>query len=237
MKLGLIGYPISRSKSPELFRKLHPEGGNTYSLIEEPVFGTAWERFIEEFDAVNVTAPFKEDALKAADLAEDNCLRIGAANVLVRHGGVVKAFNTDYDAVRALLDKYAPGARKAVVLGCGGAGKAAAAACLDAGMELTVVNRTEERARKFLCDLKSPGCRAASPGEACSAVAEADVVVDTLPVAAPYSEGLDFGGKVLIEACYSSPKYGPSDCGRYVSGMEWLEEQARRGFKLMTGKD
>ena len=59
MKYGLIGHPISHSKSPELFRAAYPDAADmTYDLIEEADFERAYRRFLDEYDAVNVTAPF-----------------------------------------------------------------------------------------------------------------------------------------------------------------------------------
>ena len=67
MKYGLIGYPISHSKSPELFRAAYPDTDMSYDLIEESDFSRAYRRFLQEYEAVNVTAPFKGDAFRKVD--------------------------------------------------------------------------------------------------------------------------------------------------------------------------
>ena len=60
MRFGLIGHPINHSQSPALFAAAYPGGEHSYELIEEPDFDKAYARFLEGYDAVNVTTPFKE---------------------------------------------------------------------------------------------------------------------------------------------------------------------------------
>jgi shikimate dehydrogenase len=108
---------------------------------------------------VNVTLPFKETALAAADRASDRARRAGAANLLLfEPDGSIVADNTDGEGLLAAFGEQAPGfevaARPAVVLGAGGAARGAVAALLDAGVpEVRIVNRTLDRARMLAADL------------------------------------------------------------------------------------
>ena len=76
-KYGLIGDPIATSKSPLLFEagykgQEQPDGsGYSYDLIEGDDFEESFRKFMEEYSAINVTAPFKEAAYsKVEELAE-----------------------------------------------------------------------------------------------------------------------------------------------------------------------
>ena len=61
IKFGLIGHPIGHSASPALFAKAY--GGRwQYDLIEGEDFEASWQRFLDEYQAINITAPFKETA-------------------------------------------------------------------------------------------------------------------------------------------------------------------------------
>ena len=108
---------------------------------------------------LNVTLPFKEAALAAADLVSDRARRAGAANlILFELDGSVVADNTDGLGMLGAFAEQAPGfdlaARPAVVLGAGGAARGAVAALLDAGVpEVRLVNRTLERAQTLANDL------------------------------------------------------------------------------------
>ena len=56
-RFGLIGYPIAHSLSPALFKAAYG-GKYAYDLIEEADFEKAYDRFLQDYHAVNVTAPF-----------------------------------------------------------------------------------------------------------------------------------------------------------------------------------
>ena len=83
MKYGLIGHPIEHSLSPALFKAGY-DGKYPYDLIEEQDFEKAYQRFLAEYDGINVTSPFKETALLKADIVSDECRMIGATNLLSR---------------------------------------------------------------------------------------------------------------------------------------------------------
>ncbi len=164
-KFGIIGNPVAGSMSPRLFAAAY-NGRWPYELIEGADFDASWARFLREFKGINITAPFKEDAFRAADNVAPAARRIGAVNLAVKTPWGVEAYNTDYEGVRlalaeagirrateqapngdtALVTRCGGGERTALVVGCGGAGRAAAAAAVDAGMRLLLHNRTRGRA-------------------------------------------------------------------------------------------
>lgn len=251
IKFGLIGHPISGSGSPALFTKAY--GGRwEYDLIDEPEFEAAWSRFLAEYKAINVTAPFKTAAFErvaACGRLSADAIACGAVNIVVKEapgdaggsqsaGGsgsadcssfVLAGYNSDYLGLKALLGAEGFGAGDvAVVAGFGGAGRAAAAAARALGMDVTVCNRTTELPGG------GPLPGGVRPLSELPLLAEvADIVIYTLPLAVPEIEGLDV--PVVLEANYLSPcleNYG----GRYISGRRWLLEQARAGYEIMTGE-
>lgn len=169
-RLGLIGCPIGHSLSPALFREHFASRPDilehwSYDLIERSTFDEAWKAFLQNYAAVNVTAPFKENAFRAADSHDYSALRCRASNLLVKtQNEGIKAYNTDFEAVMEILRQELQrtttantaeealekvGRNKVLVIGCGGAGKAATAAALEAGMQVTLCNRTASRAQEF----------------------------------------------------------------------------------------
>ena len=92
MKFGLIGHPIAHSLSPALFKAGY-DGRYPYELIETADFEEAYERFLEGYDGINVTAPFKELALAKADILSPECKTIGATNLLVKHRTAIIKLN------------------------------------------------------------------------------------------------------------------------------------------------
>ncbi|MCD8313200.1 MAG: hypothetical protein LUC24_03480 [Bacteroidales bacterium] len=166
-KFGLIGYPIGHSVSPAVFAAGYKDRPYSYDLIEGEDFEESWRRFFDEYDGINVTAPFKEQAFVKADIHSPECEDIGATNLLVKTPEGIKAYNSDYygivfsiligcgvdvSALPATPSKEqcreALGGRlkTALVVGCGGAGKAAAAAAVNLGLRTTLMNRSIEKA-------------------------------------------------------------------------------------------
>ena len=93
-KFGLIGHPIARSLSPVLFNAAY-EGKYPYDLIQGDDFEVSYQKFLDEYDGINVTAPFKEQAFAKADILSEECRLAKAANILVKTPEGVKAYNSD----------------------------------------------------------------------------------------------------------------------------------------------
>lgn len=235
-RFGLIGFPVSHSKSPELFREAYPDSRDmSYELIDEPDFDNALQRFIEDFDAVNVTAPFKEQAFAVADKVDDISSKIGAVNILRKQDGLIFGYNSDYLAVEEMLNARSLSGRKALVVGCGGAAKAASVAAVSAGLEVDLANRDCRKAENFAASVH--GINPVSITAALESGSGYDVVIYAVPVFVAGIETLLSNGTVVIEANYRAPSLKDICSGKgldYVSGIEWLCRQAVAGFRLMT---
>lgn len=230
-KFGLIGHPISHSLSPALFKAAYG-GKYAYELIEGDDFEKSYERFIEEYDTINVTAPFKELACAKADKASDECIAVGAANILRKTDGssTIYAENSDIAGVTGALraagiDEDMQG--KALVVGCGGAAMAATYAIwAELGYSTVVINRNFEKAKKFVERMTaarpdSPLLTAAPLDEMDRYLCESDVIIYTLPIAIPALDRLCRSslnvnpsekkslGKIILEANYKDPAFTP----------------------------
>jgi len=222
MKFGLIGHPISDSKSPELFARAY-DSKWPYDLIEGADFEESWQKFLSDYQAINITAPFKEKAF--AKVAETGtiapeCAAIGAINIAVKTPEGIVGYNSDFLGVRKILEDndFGPDLT-ALVVGYGGAGKAAAAAARSLGMDVVICNRS----------IKAEGIR---PLEEAPLIAEvSDIMIYTLPVPI---KGIYCG--CILEANYKSPCYAGTTAD-YIPGTEWLKSQAVTGYALMTGED
>ena len=106
----------------------------------------------EGFVGANVTVPHKQAALALADEASTTATEIGAANTLSFEAGSVRAENTDAGGLIDALGQPAAGAR-ALVLGAGGAARAALWALAREGAEVDLWNRTGERAEQLCAEL------------------------------------------------------------------------------------
>ena len=218
-KFGLIGYPISGSGSPALFARAY-SGAFQYDLIEDPSFEVCWQRFIEEYDGINVTAPFKILAAQKADFLSPECLHTGSTNILAKTPDGIMAYNSDFLAVREIIRSRSI-TGKVLVIGNGGAGKAAAYAAKSLGLEVAVANRTPAEGLIPLEEVPSmaPGC---------------GMAIYTLPCLPEVLRGISC--PVLLEANYKNPSFaGTPSIAVYIGGRQWLLEQARLGYPLLTG--
>jgi len=284
-RFGLIGHPIAHSLSPALFKAGY-DGRYPYELIETADFEEAYARFLEEYEGINVTAPFKELAFAKAEILTDECKTIGATNLLVKTPEGIKAYNSDYLGVRMWLteklrnlgwkemastepfdvlsacekratplaagggahsegvggvlfaaDTHRMG--KALIVGLGGAGKAAAAAAESLGMEVIRMNRT----------IKDDMTRSLDDFREC--FREADIIIYNIPTAIPALNELtdnDFTPgkpKFIMEANYKNPSFDEAFINRmkeanplaeYTGGKTWLLYQAVTGYELFTGE-
>ena len=94
MKFGLLGRTLGHSFSP----RIHSALGNTnYELFErEP--SQLQEVFADpELQGINITIPYKVNALEACDVVDPRAERIGCVNTMVRKDGKWHGYNTDYD--------------------------------------------------------------------------------------------------------------------------------------------
>jgi len=159
-RLGVLGWPVAHSRSPAMHNAALAELGMTswrYQRLPVPpslFIQTACSLGRSGFVGANVTIPHKLAALELADEASDTARSIGAANTLsFSANGRIAAENTDAPGLIAALDCTLDGTR-ALVLGAGGSARAAAWALREGGAgEVSVWNRTRERARSLAADL------------------------------------------------------------------------------------
>ena len=157
---GVIGNPISHSKSP----KLHNYWLNKYGIygyyIPVAVHSNKLKPTIDSlitlgFRGMNVTMPYKSSVLTLADTITDRASVIGAANTLYfSKSGKVTADNTDgYGFIKNVyyhFDNWNPKAGDAVVFGAGGAAKAIVYALLAEGVpKIKILNRTKVKAKQI----------------------------------------------------------------------------------------
>ncbi|MBP5488756.1 MAG: hypothetical protein J6X77_04210 [Bacteroidales bacterium] len=227
-KYGLIGYPAAGSLSPALFAAAYG-GRYPYEIIEAEDFDDAFRLFMhEDYRAVNVTAPHKQKAADAADWRSPKVERIGAANILVKASDGVRAYNSDYLAVKQLIDGL--DIKTAIVIGLGGAGRAALSACLAAGLK-TSCRHHEELILDSCCDGVVPESVASG-----AIPVSADIIIYTLPRAVDGIENIRC--KYLIEANYLNPACDNlPGVDHYIGGKMWLKAQAIKGYGLMTGEE
>jgi shikimate dehydrogenase len=153
--LTLLGDPVTHSRSPEIQNAAFAEAGVDGVYVAVRCAADDLSGFMHGLSRAggggNVTLPHKEKAAAVVDVPSEAIRRTGACNTFWGESGKVHGDNTDVDgfrrALRVFLGGPAEGAR-ALLLGAGGAARAALLGLLDEGAsEVLLYNRTAERAR------------------------------------------------------------------------------------------
>ncbi|MGH2878773.1 MAG: shikimate dehydrogenase family protein [Solirubrobacteraceae bacterium] len=251
-RLGVIGWPVAHSRSPAMFAAAFEACGLedwTYQrlpiapeLFDETVRALGGSGFL----GANVTIPHKHAALRVADSAGEAARAIGAANTLTfAADGSIAAENTDAPGLLAAIGEPVAGA-SALVLGAGGSARAAVWALLGAGAaQVSVWNRTSERAVALAQRLGASAVEAPAPADLlvnCTSVG----LQRTASEAEALNQLLLTADQVGSYACVVDLVYGErptpllaaaSAAGvRIVDGMDVLVAQGALSFELWSGR-
>ena len=143
-RYGVLGWPVGHSRSPAMMQAAGLERYQRLPVAPEVFADTVRALGPAGFRGANVTIPHKEAALALATSASDAARDIGAANTLTfGDDGAIHAENTDAPGLLAALGRTPA---SACVLGAGGSARAVVWALLRAGADVSIWNRTPERA-------------------------------------------------------------------------------------------
>lgn len=254
----LIGYPVGHSLSPTLqnasFATLATAA--RYELLETPPgeLVLAVQR-IAEGDAIgaNVTVPHKQAIVQYLDGIDESASKVGAVNTIVKRRGRLIGANTDVEGLlRALEDAQVKLAgMQVVVLGAGGAARAAVFAIAGGGAaEITIINRTVERALSLQrsLGLYFPAVRSAV--NRLDAIGKANLVVNATSVGMVpdiNKTPMPLGHSVQRDAVAFDLVYRPREThflrdakkagALTIDGLGMLVHQGRASFRMWTGKE
>lgn len=190
--LGVMGDPISHSKSPAMHLAALQETGKQGAYVPLHVKPDGLAEAVKGikamgFRGVNVTIPHKVEMLSYMDELDDSARLIGAVNTVVNEGGRLIGYNTDgVGYVRSLKEEAVSSleGKHIVVIGAGGAARGIVyALLLESPALITILNRTIERAEMMAADFSSMGnVQGMSMDDAKQALLHADIVINTTSV-------------------------------------------------------
>lgn len=197
-RYAVIGNPVRHSRSPWLHTAFaaFTQRNLVYAALQPrgDFADCAREFFARGGSGLNITLPYKAEALAFADHASAFAAQCGAANVLQRQAdGSIRAANTDGSALCQDLQRLAgsvPG-KKILLLGAGGAARAAAFALQKAGGDLWIHNRTTERAQQLA---------AACGAQVAEAPTAANIVINATAAGHHASGGATYPAEIFAHA-------------------------------------
>lgn len=249
-KAGVIGWPIGHSLSPAMHNAAYKALGMDEwhydaNAIPPDVLRQSIKQFMNHgYIGLNVTIPFKQ-AVMQFTRPDDTAKAIGAANTLI----LPRNAATNTDAAGFINDLRAhdiePKGLRVILIGAGGAARAALYGLHQAGAEVAIVNRTPANAFEMVRDMEiDAGVKLQDEALAWGA----DLVVNATPVgmqpnvdASPWAGELP-GGAAVYDMVYRPAKTALMQQAvaqglRAIGGLGMLVRQGAASFEIWTGRE
>jgi 3-dehydroquinate dehydratase / shikimate dehydrogenase len=244
---GVVGHPIAHSLSPLMLNTaFRRERVNAVFLPLETSKVSDLLALVERIPlaGIAVTMPLKQEILPSLARMDDLSTRIGACNTIVRGpDGRLFGFNTDVNAIIGPLERRLSlkGAR-VLVMGAGGAARAAVFGLKEKGAEVHILNRTPESAKELATQAKAKVFRREQLIKT-----DFDVVVNATPAGMHDSkvqsllEPDELRTRLVFDMVYNPIETPLLDLARekgiaVIPGLEMFVHQGARQFEIWTGK-
>lgn len=263
--VGLIGWPVSHSVSPAMHNAAFAALGMDWRYVPLPVnpalpgaVGDAVRGMrAMGMRGINVTVPHKQAVLPFLERIAPAATAMRAVNtIVVEEDGSLTGDNTDAPGFIADLRDHGiePAGLHALVLGAGGSARAVVYGLAQAGVQrITVANRSVERARQLLADLRpylgAISCAAVSLPEGLAEVADAPLIVNCTSLGmTPHSDTTPWPRELALrpEQTVYDLVYNPPDTlllqharqqgARAIGGLGMLIWQGALAFERWTGR-
>jgi 3-dehydroquinate dehydratase/shikimate dehydrogenase len=243
---GVAGDPIEHSLSPVIMNTaLRRENVNGVYL---PLHAKTLKDLIYcvreiPLHGLSITMPYKQSILVHLDNTDAHTTKIGACNTVVRgQDGKLYGFNTDVaGVVRPLEQRISIEKAKVLVLGAGGAARAAVFGLKERGAEVWILNRTSVKAQKLARQAKARTIKRADLRKIAF-----DVIVNATPVGMGNTRDCplkdeEIQARVVFDMVYDPVETHLLQVARakgiaVIPGVEMFVQQAARQFEIWTGK-
>jgi 3-dehydroquinate dehydratase/shikimate dehydrogenase len=244
---GVVGNPIKHSLSPLMLNTaFHRETVNAVYLPLQTSKLADLLTLVREvpLSGLSVTMPLKLEVLKHLENMDPVSAQVGACNTIVRaHDGKLYGFNTDVGGiVRPLEKRLSLAGAKVLVLGAGGAARAAVFGLANKGAEVLILNRTPQTAQKLAREAKVKTIR-----RELVAKTNFDVIVNATSVGMHgvkpqhVLEAKEINARFVFDLVYNPVETPLLRMARQkgiavVTGIEMFVQQGARQFEIWTGK-
>jgi 3-dehydroquinate dehydratase/shikimate dehydrogenase len=244
---GVAGNPVRSSLSPLMLNAaFRRETVNAIYLALQTAKADDLFKLVREvpIHGLSVTMPLKQDVIPFLERTDPLSAKIGAVNTISRlPDGKFYGFNTDVAGIVVPLERrLSLRGAKVLVLGAGGAARAAVFGCIDKGAEVFILNRTPETAQKLA---RQAGAKTIKR----EAVAKAgfDVIINATPIGMPGIKGspllepADLVARYVFDLVYNPIETPLLRMARakgiaVITGVEMFVHQGARQFEIWTGK-
>jgi 3-dehydroquinate dehydratase / shikimate dehydrogenase len=244
---GVVGNPIRHSLSPIMLNTaFRRETVNAVYLALQTTKLSDLLTLLREIPlhGLSVTMPFKQEVMKHLENSDPISAEVGACNTIVRsQDGKLYGFNTDVGAiVRPLERRLSLKGAKILVLGAGGAARAAVFGLARKGAEVVVLNRTPQTAQKLAREAKVKTIRREQVAKS-----NFDIIVNATPIGmhgvkpTHILEPKEINARLVFDLVYNPVDTPLIRMARekglpVITGVEMFVQQGARQFEIWTGK-
>jgi 3-dehydroquinate dehydratase/shikimate dehydrogenase len=243
---GVAGDPIEHSLSPVIMNAaLHRENVNGVYLPLHAKTVKDLIRCVREIPlhGLSITMPYKQAIIPYLDNTDAHTAKVGACNTVVRgQDSKLYGFNTDIAGIlRPLEQRLSIENAKVLVIGAGGAARAAVFGLKERGAEVWILNRTSAKAQKLARQAKARTLKRADLRKIAF-----DVIINATPVGMGNSRDCplkdeEIQARVVFDMVYDPVETHLLQVARakgiaVIPGIEMFVQQAARQFEIWTGK-
>ena len=241
-KYAVAGLPILHSKSPDIFNRLFAMRGLNAHYVKfsaKEIDGIMKMAKLFEINGLNITAPFKEKLMEYVQVSDIAVEVTGACNTVL-YEEQTQAYNFDCDGVLLSILEVLPDVKgkKALVIGAGGAAKAAAFALKNANADVSIINRTFANTIDLARMFDATSVKISEINE--DFLSDFSIVVNTLEYPYQLFEPSLLKKCVLLDANYKNSIFSTiveANQVQLIGGKRWLMNHAVKSFKCFTGLD
>jgi 3-dehydroquinate dehydratase/shikimate dehydrogenase len=243
---GVAGNPIRSSLSPIMMNTaFRRETVNAVYLALQTTKLSDLLKLVHEIpiQGVSITMPLKQEILPHLEQTDPLSAKIGAVNTIRLIDGKLYGFNTDVAGIVIPLEKrISLKGAKVLVLGAGGAARAAVFGLRDKGAEVFILNRTPETAQKLARQSGSKTIKKDAVSKTTF-----DVIINATPIGMAGNktpqilEPKDLNTKIVFDLVYNPLETPLIRMARQagiaiITGVEMFVQQGARQFEIFTGK-
>jgi len=249
--IAIFGHPVSHSLSPAMHNAAFRKMGLDFCYIALDVHPLDLRVAVEGVRAMNIaglniTVPHKEAIMPMLDKVDPEASFIGAVNTIVNLNGKLVGYNTDGRGFMRSLQEESIGVegQKVLIVGAGGAARAVSWYLAESGCDLSIYNRTPEKAELLVNDL-AINFRNVRHINVLDELAEADIVINSTSLGLKPGDPLPFDpaelkpGAVVVDLIYQDTpviREARRKGHKTLNGLGMLLWQGVLSFELWTGQ-
>ena len=240
LKLAVLGNPIAHSKSPKIFNDIFNKA-NIIGIYEKIELNSVEEfkKIKNYYDGFSVTAPFKQSIIPFLDQLSDASRTINAVNSVFKKEGIWIGENTDYIGIMASV-KQAPRPlfeiKNCLVIGAGGAARAAIYAMNTLNISCAIINRTARKAEELAEEFGATSVNNTNVN-----LQKYQLIINTIPQ--PFhliSSSQLTKDHLVLDAIYHHSPFEEAQKRQakfqLINGEIWLKEQAKAFYKIFENR-